>query len=83
MTFLLAVQQKLTGYFFALPAYLATLRWTRICGTKGELRWDGSARNAIEVHDFATGEKRLVYPDSIGKLSNFDKAKNFFINYGF
>ena len=45
-------------------------RWTRICGTKGELRWDGSARNAIEVHDFATGQKRLVYPDSIGRWSS-------------
>ena len=51
---------------------LASLRWTRICGTKGELRWDGSARNAIEVHDFATGEKRLVYPDSIGRMNDFD-----------
>ena len=45
-------------------------RWTRICGTKGELRWDGSARNAIEVHDFATGRKSLVYPDSIGRSSS-------------
>ena len=59
-------------------ANLASFRWTRICGTKGELRWDGSARNAIEVHDFATGEKRLVYPDSIGRMSDFDTTVKIF-----
>ena len=63
---------------FRKPGNPHWIRWTRICGTKGELRWDGSARNAIEVHDFATGEKRLVYPDSIGRLSDFDTTARIF-----
>ncbi len=35
-------------------------RWTRICGSRGELRWDGGNEGPIELHDFATGTKTQV-----------------------
>ena len=40
-------------------------RDTKICGTHGELRWDGSANHAIQVYDFATGETKDIYPERV------------------
>ena len=40
-------------------------RETRICGTRGELRWDGSGAGAIRVHDFNTGKWADVFPDAV------------------
>ena len=38
-------------------------RETRICGTQGELRWDGSSHRAIQVFLFATEERKEIFPD--------------------
>ena len=43
-------------------------RETKICGTRGELRWDGSANNPIDVYDFATEEISEILPDAVAPL---------------
>ena len=40
-------------------------RETRICGTHGELRWDGSSDQPIQLYLFSTKEKKEVFPDQI------------------
>ena len=40
-------------------------RDTKICGTHGELYWDGSAKHAIRVFDFATEETKNIFPDMV------------------
>ena len=40
-------------------------RETRVCGTHGELRWDGSSHRAIKVYLFATEERKEIFPDQI------------------
>ena len=40
-------------------------RETRICGTKGELRWDGGDFGPITVYDFATREETNYIPDNV------------------
>ena len=40
-------------------------RETRICGTQGELRWDGSSHRAIQVFLFATEERKEIFPDQV------------------
>lgn len=38
-------------------------RETRICGTKGELRWNGDADGGILIYDFATKTESEVPVD--------------------
>ncbi|EDO43285.1 predicted protein [Nematostella vectensis] len=49
---------------FTMNAFTKDMRReTRICGTKGELRWDGSSHGPIEVFDFTTGKGDQIFPD--------------------
>lgn len=51
---------------FTMNAFTKNMcRETRICGTKGELRWDGSPDAPIVVHDFTTDQETLHHPDKI------------------
>ena len=51
---------------FTMNAFTKDMcRETRICGTKGELRWDGSDHGPITVFDFATRKETKVDPDSV------------------
>lgn len=40
-------------------------RETRICGTLGELRWDGSSHRAIQVILFATEERKEIFSNQV------------------
>lgn len=40
-------------------------RETRICGTHGEISWNGMSDRGIFVYDFATKKEREVFPDLI------------------
>ncbi len=51
---------------FTMNAFTKDMRReTRICGTKAELRWDGSKENPIEVFDFASRTKTEIRPDAV------------------
>ena len=36
---------------------------TRVCGTHGELRWDGSSDCAIQVYLFGSKKMKKIFPD--------------------
>jgi len=47
---------------FTMNAFTSDMRReTRICGSKGELRWDGSADNKLVLYNF-NGERELIDP---------------------
>ena len=41
-------------------------RYTRITGSKGEIKWEGRAEGPIIVYDFVTQTEKLIKPD-LGK----------------
>eukprot|EP00095_Tigriopus_kingsejongensis_P004155 snap_masked-scaffold1541_size36691-processed-gene-0.1 protein:Tk04155 transcript:snap_masked-scaffold1541_size36691-processed-gene-0.1-mRNA-1 annotation:"predicted protein" len=58
-------------------------RETRICGTKGELRWGGSPQGPIHVYDFATQSEKEVLPDLLAppcRTSGHGGADFFLVN---
>ena len=51
---------------FTMNAFTKDMRReTRICGDKGELRWDGSPFGPIIVYDFATRKETEIDPDNV------------------
>ena len=42
-------------------------RYTRITGSKGEIKWEGAAEGPIKVFDFVTRKETWVEPD-LGKF---------------
>ena len=62
------VQLKLYQNFklvIFIPNSIQNQRETRICGDKGELRWDGSPFGPIIVYDFATRKETNIDPDNV------------------
>ena len=58
-------------------------RETRICGTQGELRWDGSSHRDIQVFLFATEERKQFFPDRSAphcRIRGHDGADFFLMN---
>ena len=58
-------------------------RETRVCGTRGELRWDGSSHRAIQVYLFATEERKEIFPDQTApdcRTRGHDGADFFLMN---
>ena len=69
---------------FTMNAFTKDMRReTRICGTRGELRWNGSNEDPIQCFDFVKNQEFEVKPDQIvpkdTKLSGHGGADFFLI----
>lgn len=70
---------------FTMNAFTPDMRReTRICGTHGELRWDGSSSNPLQLQIFATNEVQEIDPGFVlptgCKLSGHGGADFFIMN---